>query len=188
MGRLVWLGIGVGIGVYGTRRVQKVGQQVTASGIGRLAVDAHGRVTGFVGAVRVGMAERDAELRAVEQPGARHAPPVADPAVAAVAAVPSASRAGVGRAVGGTARALWVGYQAAAAERAARASGTAAGSGPGEAPDGRGGGPARTVVTVPAVGDDPDGSPGGSPGPDDGVRSRPAGSRSMPTPLVDRVP
>ncbi len=67
MKRLLWLGIGLAVGVIVVRRASRAAQQFTPGGIAsQLSASAGGLVEslrGFVEDVRDGMAEREQEIR-----------------------------------------------------------------------------------------------------------------------------
>ena len=63
MRRLFWVAVGATAGVYAVRKVQKTLQAYSASGIAGRAGGLAESAKGFVAEVRVGMVEREAELR-----------------------------------------------------------------------------------------------------------------------------
>jgi hypothetical protein len=68
MRRLLWLGVGLAVGALVVRAVSKRAQRLSPTGIAgsvqRSAVGALESVRSFVGDVRDGMAEREAEIHA----------------------------------------------------------------------------------------------------------------------------
>jgi hypothetical protein len=67
MRRLFWLGAGIAVGVMAVRAVRRQAERLTPGGLADTAVNHVGglldSVRDFVADVRVGMAEREAELR-----------------------------------------------------------------------------------------------------------------------------
>ena len=66
MRRLFWLGVGLAVGVYATRRVTQAAQNLTPAGVGANLADGLRELGAGLGAfgaeVRAGMAEREHEL------------------------------------------------------------------------------------------------------------------------------
>lgn len=83
MKRLFWLGIGLAVGVYASRRATAAARSLTPSGIGADIADGLRELGAGLGAfgaeVRAGMSEREQELaRLVERRTGEHLPTVAD--------------------------------------------------------------------------------------------------------------
>jgi hypothetical protein len=77
MRRLFWLSVGAGVGIYGTRRVSRFARGLTPQNV---AIRAGHRLRMFTDDVRVGMQDREEQLRqAIELdravPGPREEPP-----------------------------------------------------------------------------------------------------------------
>ena len=68
MSRLVWMAVGIGAGVFAVAKARQFAARATPQAIGQRvagsAVSLSDRAVGFLGRVRAGMAEREAELRA----------------------------------------------------------------------------------------------------------------------------
>ena len=66
MRRLFWLGLGVAVGVYATRRASEAAQRLTPAGVGANLADGLRELGAGLGAfgaeVRAGMTEREREL------------------------------------------------------------------------------------------------------------------------------
>lgn len=63
MNRIVWMGIGIAIGVIAFRKVAQKQQQFGPEGLNRAAGRVTDSVYDFADAVRSGMAQRETELR-----------------------------------------------------------------------------------------------------------------------------
>jgi hypothetical protein len=67
--RLFWLGVGVAVGVYATRRATEAAQALTPAGVGANIADGLRELGAGLGAfgaeVRAGMSERERELSAL---------------------------------------------------------------------------------------------------------------------------
>jgi hypothetical protein len=99
MRRLFWLGVGLAVGTYATRRAQRAAQSLTPAGIGANLADGLRELGAGLGAfgaeVRAGMAERENELTAmVERRTGDHLPTFGE----ALAEPPPAPRARARRA------------------------------------------------------------------------------------------
>lgn len=103
MKRLFWLGLGLAVGVYATRRASEAAHALTPAGVGANLADGLrelGAGLGEFGAeVRAGMTEREQELTAlVERRTGAPLPTVSDAFVEPTPAYRSASRARARRA------------------------------------------------------------------------------------------
>jgi hypothetical protein len=83
MKRLFWLGLGLAVGVYATRRATEAAQSLTPAGVGANLADGLRELGAGLGAfgaeVRAGMTERERELAAlVERRTGTPLPSVAD--------------------------------------------------------------------------------------------------------------
>ena len=69
MKRLFWLGVGLAVGVYATRRASEAAQRLTPAGVGANLADGLRELGAGLGAfgaeVRAGMTEREQELAAL---------------------------------------------------------------------------------------------------------------------------
>jgi len=68
MSRMIWMAVGVGVGVFAVAKAREYAVRATRPAIGDRvagsAVTVRERAAGFADRVRAGMAEREAELRA----------------------------------------------------------------------------------------------------------------------------
>jgi hypothetical protein len=81
--RLFWLGLGLAVGVYATRRASEAAQSLTPAGVGANVADGLRELGAGLGAfgaeVRAGMTERERELTAlVEHRTGAQLPAVSD--------------------------------------------------------------------------------------------------------------
>ncbi len=81
--RALWMAAGVAIGVLAVRRVSAARSALGPAGLNRAVGQASDSVAGFADALRSGMREREADLRAalgVDQPDTAAAPAATAPA------------------------------------------------------------------------------------------------------------
>lgn len=63
MKRIVWLGVGVAVGVLAYQKITRARSLASPGGINRAVASLADSVAQFAGQVREGMSEREAELR-----------------------------------------------------------------------------------------------------------------------------
>ncbi|BCT76348.1 hypothetical protein SCMU_21900 [Sinomonas cyclohexanicum] len=63
MKRIVWLGVGVAVGVVAYQKIARARSLASPGGINRAVASLADSVADFAGQVREGMSEREAELR-----------------------------------------------------------------------------------------------------------------------------
>ncbi|WP_219413596.1 hypothetical protein [Pseudonocardia nigra] len=98
MRRLFWLGVGVAVGVYATRRATEAAHSLTPAGVGANIADGLRELGAGLGAfgaeVRAGMTERERELsQLVERRTGERVPSLSDALTEPVPVVRSGNRA-----------------------------------------------------------------------------------------------